>query len=80
MSGIEFPSVDDVNGATAFVADLIRERDDMRRVIARLLDGWRPASVGNDWFRWGDSSGTDRQEPMSDGEAAIIRNHQEKTQ
>jgi hypothetical protein len=42
------------------------------RVIARLLDGWEPVRDGRWWRR------PDDYEPMSDGEAAIIRAHQEK--
>jgi hypothetical protein len=55
--------------------------DDKDRVIARLLDGWRPCvdqfdgDKAPDWFH----EEADLLYPMSDGEAAIIRNHQEKS-
>jgi len=61
--------------------------DERDAVIARLLDGWRPAKADDDddylvWFgrsyypeglpeEWRDAP----EEPMSDGEAAIIRAH-----
>jgi hypothetical protein len=55
--------------------DVITEQ---RAVIARLLDGWRDAKrkggTEDVWYKPG------RWEPMSDGEAAIIRAHHEKTQ
>lgn len=50
---------------------------DQRRVIARLLDGWTP--VEGEWVRSRLRSDEPYLAPMSDGEAAIIRNHQEKT-
>jgi hypothetical protein len=58
----------------AFKSTELLKRD---RVIARLLDGWQAdVSVSEWWKAYGDVVG--RIEPMSDGEAAIIRNHQEK--
>jgi hypothetical protein len=52
--------------------------NDRDKVIARLLDGWRDAKrkggTEDVWYKPG------RWEPMSDGEAAIIRAHHEKTQ
>jgi hypothetical protein len=59
----------------AFKSTELLKRD---RVIARLLDGWRDAKrkggTEDVWYKPG------RWEPMSDGEAAIIRAHHEKTQ
>jgi hypothetical protein len=61
---------------------LVDAVDDRDRVIARLLDGWWPVlgdppkTEGPLWFeRFG--NGIDS---MSDGEAAIIRAHQERNQ
>lgn len=52
---------------------------DRDRVIARLLDGWWPLVNHGEWIRE-DLEQPDVSEPMSDGEAAIIRQHQEKAQ
>jgi hypothetical protein len=51
----------------------------LNRVIARLLDGWQPFRHSRQWIRE-DLEQPDEFQPMSDGEAAIIRQHQEKTQ
>jgi hypothetical protein len=64
-----------MNGQSVALAD----RD---RVIARLLDGWTPIGVIGDAPYWsangfGPSGGT---AAMSDGEAAIIRQHQERNE
>lgn len=59
---------------------------DQNKVIARLLDGWRPTykqcgpllddGVRIDrWFRLGGSPRDDQFAEMSDGEASIIRQH-----
>lgn len=62
------------------VTELRGELIDHQQVIARLLDGWTPflgeppKTEGPLWAeRFGNGI-----EPMSDGEAAIIRAHQEK--
>jgi hypothetical protein len=60
------------------VSDLLEEIRDKDRVIARLLDGWQPERT--QWVRGGVGNMTRferyQTEPMSDGEAAIIRAHQ----
>lgn len=58
--------------------------DDRDRVIARLLDGWAAFERPVDEWLWRRAEGgIDHHrfafEPMSDGEAAIIRAHQERT-
>lgn len=52
-------------------ADEIETRD---RVIARLLDGYEPHPTKQGWWR----PGSPERPEMSDGEAAIIRQHQER--
>ncbi len=58
---------------------MIEDRD---RVIARLLDGWRPVVDPPDepglWVETWYYTEEPTEEEMSDGEAAIIRAHQEK--
>ena len=52
------------------------------RVIARLLDGWEHDVLSAKPTWWKDNGidyGNDIFAPMSDGEAAIIRQHQERS-
>lgn len=62
----------------ASTQEAIADRD---RVIDRLLDGWHPETLSvQQWFLPGAGIRNPyRTEPMSDGEAAIIRAHQERT-
>lgn len=62
------------------VHELRLEVEAQHAVIARLLDGWCPTGVPGS-LRWRHSTTPtqfDDFEPMSDGEAAIIRAHQEQ--
>jgi hypothetical protein len=59
---------------------------DRDRVIARLLDGWEHDVTSSPpvwWKGWAsafeENTAYDKSEPMSDGEAAIIRQDQERT-
>jgi hypothetical protein len=59
----------DQMAAISTVADLITERDNLRRVTSRLINGWKPER--DSWHRVG-TAGPEWQ-TMSTGEAAAIR-------
>lgn len=68
-----------IEGMKMALGEIEAERPDARdRVIDRLLDGWEPYWNGQMWARLDLDIGDVVKDEMSDGEAAIIRAHQEK--
>jgi hypothetical protein len=61
------------------VSDLLEEIRDKDRVIARLLDGWHANPRAKTWVRTKPDQRNVTIEQMSDGDAAIIRAHQDRT-
>lgn len=58
--------------------EMAQQIDQRDGVIARLLDGWGLTEDLDELLWIGGPNGDDVYEAMSDGEAAIIRAHQEK--